>query len=241
MNIQAYQDSRVLNEFISGISAALFFIIEFLPVGLLFGTLAIDAGLSAAETAGMSSLVFAGASQFLALNLLNTGAAAGTIILAVFVINLRHVLMSSFVASVIPRCGILQRTVTGALVTDEGFALTSQQSASKTIVSPWFILGINVSLYIQWQLATLSGIYLGNILPQLQNTGIEAILYALFLSIMVLSICKRTDIIIALLAASIAVILNLTGYGSSAVLASSLISSFIGLGVYMWIRKSGSS
>ena len=234
------QPQTVFKEFNTGMAAALFFIIEFLPVGILFGAMSLDTGLSPLSTIGMSTLVFAGASQFLALTLLNTGATTGTIILGTLIINLRHVLMSSYIASAIPKGNALHRIITGALVTDEGFALTSQRITSGSKMSPWYVLGVNVSLYLQWQFSTLAGIYLGNAIPGMQHMGIEAALYALFISIVVVSVSKRTDILLALIAAGLAVTLTLNGYRSSAVLLASLISSLLGLGVYKWAKKSGS-
>ncbi len=240
MSTPAYsQPQTVFKEFNTGMAAALFFIIEFLPVGILFGAMSLDTGLSPLSTIGMSTLVFAGASQFLALTLLNTGATTGTIILGTLIINLRHVLMSSYIASAIPKGNAFRRIITGALVTDEGFALTSQHITSGSKISPWYVLGVNVSLYLQWQISTLAGIYLGNAIPGMQDMGIEAALYALFISIVVVSVSKRTDILLALIAAAIAVTLTINGYSSSAVLLASLISSFIGLGVYKWAKKSG--
>lgn len=234
------QSNTILKEFSTGVMSALFFLIEFLPVGILFGAMSLDTGLSPLATIGMSSLVFAGASQFLALTLLNTGATAGTIILGVFIINLRHILMSSYIASAIPKKNVLHRIITGGTVTDEGFALTSQRIAvTNNKISAWYVLGVNISLYLQWQFSTLTGIYLGNIIPGMKDMGIEAALYALFMAIVVLSISRRTDVFLALTAAAIAVFLTLNGYGSSAVVTASLISSLLGLGVYKWDRKSG--
>lgn len=235
------QPRAIFKDFVTGMASALFFIIEFLPLGVLFGAMALDSGLSPTATIAMSALVFAGASQFLALTLLNTGATAAAIVFGTFIINLRHVLMSSYVAGAITRSSFLHRILTGALLTDEGFALASQRIAASTgKISSWYVLGVNFSLYLQWQFSTMVGIFLGNVFPGMKDFGIEAVLYALFLAIVVLSISKGTDILIALLAAGTAVILTLWGYSSSAVLVASLTSSLIGLGVYMWAKKSGS-
>jgi len=233
--------TTALKEFNTGLAAALFFLIEFLPVGILFGAMALDTGLSPLSTIGISTLVFAGASQFLALTLISTGATTGAIILGTFTINLRHVLMSSYIASAITKQSVLHRIITGALVTDEGFALTSQRITSSTSkTSGWYVLGVNVSLYLQWQFSTLAGIYMGNVIPGMKDMGIEAALYALFISIVVLSVSRATDVLLALIAAAIAVCLSVTGYNSWAVLVASLISSLLGLGVYKWAKKPGS-
>ena len=55
------------------------------PFGIVFGALAQSGGLSFAVTAGMSAIVFAGASQFIAITLLGVGTALPVIVLTVFI------------------------------------------------------------------------------------------------------------------------------------------------------------
>ena len=62
------------------------------PFGVLYGALAIDNGLSLWSVLGMSLLVYAGASQFIAVTLLASATALPVICLTVFIVNLRHML-----------------------------------------------------------------------------------------------------------------------------------------------------
>jgi predicted branched-subunit amino acid permease len=70
----------------------------YLPIGMAFGVLAQKAGLTPLQIGLMSILVFAGSSQFIAVSMLTGGASAPAIIATTFVVNLRHVLMSSALA-----------------------------------------------------------------------------------------------------------------------------------------------
>jgi len=69
-------------------------------IGLVFGTLAGQAGLGAAEAALMSALVFSGAAQFVVLGLWAAPLPVATIVLATLVVGLRHVLMGAALAPV---------------------------------------------------------------------------------------------------------------------------------------------
>jgi 4-azaleucine resistance transporter AzlC len=80
--------------FREGAKAALPIVLGYLPVGMAFGVLAQKAGLSAFEAGSMSLLVYAGASQFIAVEMISKGAIWFPIVLTTFFINLRHLLMS---------------------------------------------------------------------------------------------------------------------------------------------------
>lgn len=68
-----------------------------LPVGVSIGLLAMQAGLTGAETIFMSAMVMAGLSQLMAIGMITQGAAVSAIILGTFFISLRHIVMSSSV------------------------------------------------------------------------------------------------------------------------------------------------
>src|SRR4030042_2164383 len=81
--------------FQEGAKAALPIVLGYLPVGIAFGVLARKAGVSTFEAGLMSLLVYAGASQFIAVEMLSKGIVWFPIVLTTFFINLRHLLMSS--------------------------------------------------------------------------------------------------------------------------------------------------
>ena len=60
-------------EFFRGARDTLPLIIGAIPFGIIFGTLSAGAGLSMAGTLGMSLVVFAGSSQFIALGMVAAG------------------------------------------------------------------------------------------------------------------------------------------------------------------------
>src|SRR2546423_13728593 len=81
-----------------GVVASLALVPSVFVYGTVFGGLAVQAGLRPLEVWGMSVLVFAGASQFVAVPLLAAGAPAAAIVLTTYVINMRHYLMAATLA-----------------------------------------------------------------------------------------------------------------------------------------------
>ena len=106
-----------------GVTVAWPICLGYFPIGLALGVLAQKAGLPWWAVAMMSVLVFAGSAQFICVAMLAAKATVPAIILTTFVVNLRHVLMSSALA--VHLQGVSRRFL--ALysygVTDESFAV----------------------------------------------------------------------------------------------------------------------
>src|SRR5512137_731818 len=82
-------------QFREGVKDALPVVLGYLPVGVAFGLLARNGGVTPSEAGLMSLLVYAGASQFLAIEMIFKGMTWLPIVFATCFINLRHFLMSS--------------------------------------------------------------------------------------------------------------------------------------------------
>lgn len=83
----------------SGALVALPVMLGYFPIAMAFGLLAKNTGISIRDTGLFSLLVFAGASQFMALDLISTGVNMASIILATFLLNLRHLMMTASLQS----------------------------------------------------------------------------------------------------------------------------------------------
>ncbi|MDI9636303.1 AzlC family ABC transporter permease [Geitlerinema splendidum] len=83
-----------MKEFLQGCSRALGIVAGFVPIAMSFGALAVQSGVSAAATVGMSIWIFAGASQFAAVEAFRQDLSGLSIVLTIFIINLRHIPMS---------------------------------------------------------------------------------------------------------------------------------------------------
>ena len=103
---------------------------------------------------GLNLLVFAGASQFMALNLLASGIGAGEIVLATLLMNFRHFLMSaSLSAKIGGRARLLPVVAFG--ITDETFAVASSEKGE---LASDFLIGLESMAYFSWVSGTAVGL-----------------------------------------------------------------------------------
>ena len=118
-------------QYLSGIKAAVPVILGFVPVGIAYALMARQAGFTVAQTCGMSLAVFAGASQMMAVGMYEQGAGLIAIIIATFILNLRHFIMSTCVINRMKDADTKTRLLAAFGVTDESFALFSTEEEKK--------------------------------------------------------------------------------------------------------------
>ncbi|HMT15538.1 MAG TPA: AzlC family ABC transporter permease, partial [Aestuariivirga sp.] len=97
------------------------------PIGLLWGTLAAGKGLSALEAWLMSVFVFAGASQFVAIDLWQTPVDVFVVALAVFIVNLRHILMAASLSRQVGAVKPALVPLMAYVLVDEAWALSERR------------------------------------------------------------------------------------------------------------------
>ena len=114
---------RAKQQYIAGLRAGSPVILGFVPVALAYAIMARQAGFTVAQTCGMSLLVFAGASEIMAVGMYAQGASLIAMILATFLLNLRHIIMSTCVFNRMESPHPAARLFSAFFVTDESFAI----------------------------------------------------------------------------------------------------------------------
>jgi 4-azaleucine resistance transporter AzlC len=152
--------------------------------GLVFGVLAQQAGLSLAEALLMSGLVFAGGSQFAVMGMWVYPLPIFNIVLTALVVNLRHLLMGASISPWLSRIKPWQRYVSVFFITDESWALTMGQYA-KNKGNGAFLLGSGFTIFVAWNGATVTGRWLGGILPDPAKWGLDFAFAAVFIALLV--------------------------------------------------------
>ena len=153
--------------FWAGVRAELPLLIGVFPFGMIYGALAIGAGISPAASQLMSAIVFAGSSQFATAQLVHDSAPALVIVVTIAIINLRHMLYSASIAPYLRALSGRWKALLAYLLTDEAYAPTilHYQKEGTTSSGHWFLLGAGVTLWTTWQISTAFGILLGTALP----------------------------------------------------------------------------
>jgi 4-azaleucine resistance transporter AzlC len=170
--------------------------------GLSFGVFAETAGLSAAAAVFMSATTFAGAAQFAAASVLDSGGTAPAAIAAAVLLNARYAGMGIAVASIFPG-GRPRRLVESQLIVDESWALSGRSGRFE-----WPILvGAGLVLYVLWVLSTAIGTVVGGTLADPRSLGLDAAFAALFLALAMPYLKGRTALVASALAALITLVL----------------------------------
>ena len=210
-----------------GIKAGWPICLGYFPIGLAFGVLAQKAGLQPVEVGFMSLLVFAGSSQFVAVSMLSGGASALSIVLTTFVINLRHLLMSSSLAIYLGSVNKSRTALFAYGVTDESFAVNLTRFRN----SNWDwrqALVVNQTANVAWIASSIVGAYSGQFIPA-GAFGIDYALIAMFLCLLVFQLRGRLYALTAIVAGVLAVCLALVIPGNSYVVLASVLAAFIGV------------
>lgn len=183
-----------------GIKAGIPIVMGYIPVGIAFGVLARSVGVSMLHTQLFSLMVFAGASQFMAINLIALGVGMGQIVLTTLLMNFRHFLMS---ASLSQRLGTQPRSSLPLLafgVTDEVFSVAMTR---KEVLTRHFVWVLQLMAYLSWNAGTFAGYWLGDILPPVVQASLGIALYALFVAILLPEMRRSRQVLLLALTAGL--------------------------------------
>ena len=219
--------NKKIASYLYGVKRSVPVFFGFLPVAITFAIMAKGVGLASAETVLMSVFVFAGASQIMAVGMLGAGAGMISVILATFVLNLRHVIMSTCIFRKIRVKNFFVKLIGALSVTDEGFALITTEDDSKCDVP--FMFGIITVTYLSWIFGTVVGVAASNILPQIVADSFSVALYALFIALIVPDIKKNVRLLFTvIITALINTVLCMLMESSWAIIISTLVGAAIG-------------
>lgn len=207
----------------------------FLPVaisiaayGVVWGVLAGQAGLSVLEVALMSGLVFAGASQFVALDMWTTGSLPIlSIVIATAIVNLRILLMSATLRPLVSHLPLPRALAAMFFVSDEQWAMTMTE-VRKGGGSVAFLLGTGVLSWLSWTLSTLCGRVLGAFIDDPTRYGLDFAFTATFLALLLGMWKGRSDLIPWIIGALAAIAASRLIEGNWYIIVGGLVGSFAG-------------
>lgn len=223
------------DSFLQGIKDCIPTLIGYISIGFAFGVVGIASNLSIIEIFLISFLIYAGSAQFIFCGLLLAGAPFSTIVLTVFIVNLRHLLMSFSLAPYFTKNSILQNIGYGTLLTDETYGVASMKAAKQSNISGSWMNGLNCTAYIVWIISCTMGGVLGQFIKNPEEWGLDYALVAMFIALLVLtlhSLPKSKLMLNIKLIAAVVVIMYLCTFimpGHLAVLVSTIIVATIGV------------
>jgi 4-azaleucine resistance transporter AzlC len=205
----------------------------YFPVGLALGVLARQNGLSPLDIGLMSLLVFAGSAQFIAVAMIGAKAAPLSIVATTFIVNSRHLLMSSALAVHLRGAGKPFLALFAYGVTDESFAVNLSRFRDG-----WdrrCALVVNHLANGVWIAASILGALVGALVPP-GACGINFALPAMFIALLVFQLRSRIHVLTAIIAAMVSVLWSLFLPGDSYAVAAAVIAATVG---YLLRRRRG--
>lgn len=222
--------------FAQGLVTALPIGLGYFPIAFAFGVAATGAGLSGWEAAVLSLVIYAGASQFLALVLLTSGAALPVAAFTLIAMNLRHVLYGPALMKAAGTGEGKPPTKRWAWawawgLTDEVFGAALGEIARGKRFSEAGMFGLGLLPYAAWVSGTVAGALAGGGAlagwPVLE-AGLSFLLPALFLALL-LSILTRPQVPVIAVAGLACVIGTMAVSSTTGILGGMVAGALAGL------------
>ncbi|WP_320127404.1 AzlC family ABC transporter permease [uncultured Sphaerochaeta sp.] len=178
--------------------------IGYFPTAMAFGLICRNIGLSLGESALFSLTNFAGSGQFLAINLLSSGALLFEIFISVLLINIRYSFMGAALNLKLDT-GItgIKRILIAHGTTDEVFSVAILHNG---LLSSNYLLALELTSYTGWVSGTIVGFLIGMILPHELQLAVGVTLYAMFSSLFAQELRQKGILVLAI--AGISALLN---------------------------------
>jgi len=171
-------------------------LVGIIPFGMVCGVGAISVGASPLAALAMSMIMFSGAAQIVAVQLLAADAPFGVIVLSCLVVSLRLLMYSAAMAPHLRQLDQRWRNVLSYVLTDQAFAGTIQRFRDSDDLSgnASYFLGTGVLLWGTWQIATVVGILAGQILPA--SWQLEFVVPLCFIAVLVPLLRDRVSLLV---------------------------------------------
>ncbi|WP_417897394.1 AzlC family ABC transporter permease [Bacillus haimaensis] len=194
--------TRNNSSFRNGLQAGVSIAIGYVPIAITFGLLAKSAGLTVTETVMMSLLVFAGAAQYMSLNMIVLGSGVFEIVMTTFILNIRHFLMSASLNEKVEEDKLWKKSLYSFGITDETFSVTATKEGT---IRTGYMFGVIFISYSSWVVSSGIGHAIGSSLPDSLQESMAVALYAMFVGLLVPSFKKHRKVVVL---AGIAAMLN---------------------------------
>ncbi len=175
--------------------------------GISFGALSVASGLDVWQTCVLSLLMFTGGSQFAFVGVISAGglAAAPAAIASAGLLGARNIAYGLRMSPVIGP-GPVRRAAAAHVTIDESTAVALAQSTPRARVVGFWVTGIGI--WIGWNLSTLAGALLGDVLGDPRTYGLDAAAAAAFLALLWPRLRRRQAVAVGIAAAVVATALT---------------------------------
>ena len=202
--------------------------------GVSFGALSVAAGLDVWQTCVLSLLMFTGGSQFALIGLIASGgvSAGPAAITAAALLGSRNTLYAIRMSPIIGP-GFLKRIAAGWITIDESTAVATTQPDLRSQRLGFWVTGIGI--FVGWNLTTLAGALLGNLLGDVRQYGLDAAAAAAFLGLVWPRLKQLQPVVVAIAAAVVATVVTPWVPPGIPIIAAAVVALVVG--VTDWFGK----
>ena len=215
--------------FKKALTAALPVMYSYLIIGMGFGMVVQSRGYGALWSAAMSVFIYAGSMQFVALELIGSGASLLTAAITTVMVNLRHVFYGLSMVDKYKTTGAFKPYLIYAL-SDETYSLVCNPPELLPGEQRVFYLLVSAMDQASWVLGSILGGLLGAALP-FSTEGVDFALTALFVSVVAGQWLSSKDHTPALLGLGLS-LLCLLLFGADQFLLPAMVLILLGLSLY---------
>lgn len=191
------------------------------PFGVIAGVAAVESGLSSLQAALFSPLLFAGASQLAAYELIGRDATVVVIVATMLIINSRLVMYSASLAPHFIAATMPQKLAASYLLTDQTFAISilrygqTEEPVDSRLA---YYFGAALTLWATWQLSTIVGVVIGAGIPP--EWSLDFTIPLIFLALLFPAVTDRGTAVAAVVGAATAVVAHPLAYNLGLPLAA---------------------
>jgi len=210
--------------FLRGLRQSVPFIVVVMPFGMLFGVLGTEAGLTMFEVVAFSLSVFAGASQFAALQMMQEQAPVWAIFATAMAVNLRLLMYSVALTPHLGGAPLGTRAVIAYFLVDQSFAQSMAEYTRRPQMTlpekTAFFFGAIIPVTVGWFAASVAGAGMGQIIPP--EYGLDFALPITFLAMVAPMLRSRAELAAALVSVAGTLALIRLPYGTGLLVAAGL-------------------
>ena len=221
---------------IIGMQRALPIVLGYLPVGFAFGVLAVKNGIPPGLAVAMSMLQFSGSGQFVFASLWGNGASVLSVSMAVFIVNLRYLLMSAAEAPWLGNMGRIKRLLLGFGITDETFVVHATALKSGWIIDLTTMLVCNQTAQAGWVGGSIIGAFCGALVDDVRPLGLDYAITAMFIALLIPQCVTRLHILIAVFTLCLSIALKVAGMSQWNVAIATVCGATLGL-ILSWPHR----
>lgn len=224
-----------LRDVVRGIGVISPVLMVYVAIGMAYGVLAVDNGITPWLAVLMSALVYAGTAQLVGVQMIALSLPPLSIIVMAAVINARFFVMASALVPHLRQLKWWERTLYATQLTDATFALHIAR-LPKTDASKTEVFTTNIVGHLVWVGATIAGVVVGQTANNLDAFAIDFAMPAMFIGLLVPLIRSRSQILVALGAAVAMIGFQAVGASFWAILIATLVGLLIGWGADRWTK-----